>query len=974
MPSNHECNSSLPRVGWDNEIAVFAAPRPDGELQDSELQTVYRPEDQGYVGELELDFDARRLMFTRSDASNWKIWEIGVDGTHLRQVSQLPDEVDCMDPVYLPDGRVIFGSTACYQSVPCWHGQRLVSNLFLMNVDGSGVRRLCYDQDHDLHPTLLDSGQVLFNRWDYTGICHIFLRQLMVMNPDGTGQRAIYGSNSWFPNALYFARQLPGEPQRLVAILSGYHGPHRMGQLVVLDTRVGWHEEAGLVQRISGCGRRIEPETKDFLVSDVWPRFLHPYPLSDKYFLVAGQLSQGADWCIYLADVHDNLVELRHEPGWALLEPMPVRPRPRGPIITDRVDTSRDDAVVYVNDVYAGPGLSGVPRGTVKRLRVAAYDFGYPGLAGPDKVGYGGPWEVMRILGTVPVEPDGSALFRIPANTPITLQPLDEEGKAVQLMRSWYTAMPGEAVSCVGCHEAPRDAASLTSAGAALRHPPRELQSWYGPPRGFDFAREVQPVLDRYCVSCHNGSPEAPPDLRSEVHHPDYKGLPISELGTSRLHPHMLAATGGVLKYTPSYEALIGYIRRVGIEDDVSLLTPGEYHADTSELIQMLRKQHGGVTLDAEAWDRLVTWIDLNAPCHGTWGDVWPIPEGARELRQRLRGQTGGPALDPEAILAAAVMTPASAARQDVIELPAAMLQVDGWPFDAKLARQKQADVGPSPMEIDLGDGAILRLVRIPAGTFVMGDPEGEPDERPPAVVHIDEPFWMGEKEVTNALYRRFDPAHDCRYYNKRHARADDRGLPLNGDDQPVVRVSWREAMAFCEWLSGETGLAFSLPTEAQWEWSARAGSATELWYGPTGTDPTKYANLAGREFGSGRNGQAVQFTGGVQHLVMDGGWLADQRFDDGAIVTEAVGSRSPNPWGLYDMAGNAAEWTRSDEAAYPYRADDGRNALRPGGRKVVRGGSFFDRPRRARSSFRLAYPDWQRVFNVGLRVVCLER
>ena len=912
MPSNHECNSSLDRLGWDNEIAILEAAAPRGELR-----TLYRPDDGGYVGELEMHFDADRLMFTRSQAAGWKVWEIGVDGGGLRQVSQLPEDVDCMDPLYLPDGSVICGSTACYQSVPCWHGQRLVTNLFRMDGDGSHVRRLCYDQDHDLHPTLLPSGQVLFNRWDYTGISHIYLRQLMAMNPDGTGQRAIYGSNSWFPNALYFARPLPDEPQRLVAILSGYHGPHRMGQLVIIDPRVGWQEEKGLVQRISGCGQTIEPTVKDNLIADVWPRFLHPYPLSNKHFLVAGQTQASAEWCIYLADAFDNVVPLRREPGWALLEPVPVVRRPRPPVIHERVDLSREDAVVYINDVHAGPGLAGVPRGTVKHLRVAAYDFGYPSLAGPDKVGYGGPWEVIRMLGTVPIEADGSALFRIPANTPITLQALDEEGKAVQLMRSWYTAMPGESVSCAGCHETPGDVVSVTSHGIAARRLPREIEPWYGPPRGFDFAREVQPVLDRHCVSCHDGSPAARLDLRGEEQRPEYRGLRVSDLEIDRLHPQMREKSGGVLKYTPAYEALIGYVRRVGVEDDVSLLTPGEYHADTSELVQLLRSGHGDVRLDRESWDRLVTWIDLNAPCHGTWSDVWPIPEEGHERRMRLRTLTGGPSVDPESMPKSVAVLAAPGERTIPRQPPPtpAVPVVNGWPFDAQAARQMQTALEPTVQTVDPGNGAALQLVRIPAGSFVMGDAQGQPDEQPLSLVTIERPFWMGTTEISNAVYRQFDAGHDCRYYNKRHAQPDDKGLPLNSDSQPVVRVSWREAMAFCDWLSGQTGRRFTLPTESQWEWAARAGSSNSLWYGGLDTDPTPYANLAGREFGRARPQPGLQQSGGVQHLLMDGAWLADQGFDDGAIVTQPVGSREPNVWGLFDMAGNAAEWTRSAAA-----------------------------------------------------------
>jgi len=138
-------------------------------------------------------------------------------------------------------------------------------------------------------------------------------------------------------------------------------------------------------------------------------------------------------------------------------------------VIPDRIDLDQDDATVIVHDVYQGAGLRGVPRGVIRQLRIAAYHFGYPGMAGPDKIGRAGPWEVMRILGTVPVYEDGSAKFRIPANTPITIQALDGQGRAVQLMRSWTTAMPGEVASCVGCHESPGETPRVRYELAAKR-------------------------------------------------------------------------------------------------------------------------------------------------------------------------------------------------------------------------------------------------------------------------------------------------------------------------------------------------------------------------------------------------------------------------------------------------------------------------------------------------------------------------
>ena len=386
------------------------------------------------------------------------------------------------------------------------------------------------------------------------------------------------------------------------------------------------------------------------------------------------------------------------------------------------------------------------------------------------------------------------------------------------------------------------------------------------------------------------------------------------------------------------------------------MLIPGEYHADTSPLIQILRAGHQGVALDREAWDRLVTWIDLNAPCHGTWGDVYPIPDGAHERRMALRRAYGGPRVDPERVPAASAYD----------ETPVARASVSG---EATAPSRAVAEVSAVSWQagrertVDLGEGVTLKLVRISAG--------------PGAVARA---FWMGAFEVTNEQFRRFDRGHDSRYYQKRHARSDDRGLSLNGAEQPVVRVSWEQAVAFCHWLSARAGMHFTLPTERQWEDACRAGSDSPLSFGDPNDDFSAWANMADLAF-AGRateqqrlaweQGKAPQVTGGLEHLAMEGAALSDTRCNDGAVVTAPVGSYRPNPWGLFDMHGNAAEWTRDAEA----------DAQRAGGtpphgredieRKTVRGGSFFDPPRYCLSTTRLAYPAWQRLFNVGFRVVC---
>jgi hypothetical protein len=215
-----------------------------------------------------------RIAFVRREAKN-RLKDIAIPAPHesnsgLKRTGY-DNEIAILDlcaadtkPITLfrPDDRIIFASTASYQSVPCHHGQMPAGHLYRMDARGSNMRQLCFDQDIDAHPVVLGNGQVMFSRWDYTGINHIFLRQLMAMNPDGTGQRGVYGSNTWFPNSLFFFRPLPGQSHQLVSTLSGYHGVPRMGWLVTLDTSRGWYGVEGITRRISGVGDPVEIDPK----------------------------------------------------------------------------------------------------------------------------------------------------------------------------------------------------------------------------------------------------------------------------------------------------------------------------------------------------------------------------------------------------------------------------------------------------------------------------------------------------------------------------------------------------------------------------------------------------------------------------------------------------------------------------------------------------------------------------------------
>jgi hypothetical protein len=421
--------------------------------------------------------------------------------------------------------------------------------------------------------------------------------------------------------------------------------------------------------------------------------------------------------------------------------------------------------------------------------------------------------------------------------------------------------MPGEAVSCVGCHEQTNsspgaerfktagwdESSSPTGTGKTVgkmvgledsSHPtgsgePSRIKPWRGPVRGFSWDREVQPVLDKFCVGCHDGRTQpdgkTPPDLRRA----EPKAMPLAQA-----------------PFPPSYYVLRRFVRSPGIEGDPRVLPPADYHVDTNPLVRMLRKGHHNVRLDEEAWDRLITWMDMNAPAYGTWLEIPTVRGNAavcryRDRRNELLRRYGGIDDDPEAVLDAPsspispVMPPPEAA-------PTPPERFAGWPFTAGEARRRQAAASATEMEIDLGSGVKMQLARIPAGEFIIGDPAGYGDERPACRVKIDRPFWMGKVEVTNEQYARFDPGHSSGLEPMIWLKWTwEDYADLSQPRQPVCRVSWEQANAFCQWLSQKSGRRFSLPNEAQWEWACRAGTDTALSFGPMGTDSAPFSNLA---------------------------------------------------------------------------------------------------------------------------------
>jgi len=944
--NNWSNQQSAARTGFDAEIMELSNLRSE-----VKRRTIYKPENGASIADLKLHWDGNRIMFSSIMPDNrWNVFETTLESKGAKPVVETVEkDLEFFDGTYLPDGRVAVISNIGYQGVPCVEGWDPVGNMMLYDPENKNLRRLTFDQDANWNPTVMNNGRIMYTRWEYTDLTHYYSRFVMHMNPDGTENKALFGSGSMFPNSTFDVQPLPGHASAFVGIISGHHGVARSGRLILFDPTKARKGAEGMIQEIPYRNRPIETLVKDELVDGVWPQFVKPYPLNDKYFLVAAKLDSHALWGIYLVDVFDNVTLIASAEGEGFISPIPVRKVAVPPVIPDRVKLGDKEATVFIQDVYEGEGLRGVPKGTVKALRVLSYEYAY--VKSPSNhyaQGIQSGWDIKRLLGIVPVEEDGSAIFKIPANMPIALQPLDEEGRAVQWMRSWFTGMPGEVVSCVGCHEdqnqipIPKRVIASTKAPAKITVPE-------GGTRSFTFDLEIQPILDRACIACHNGE-NGGMDLRGGKKDKDM------EFGTS-------------------YLALHPFVNRQGPEADMPVLVPYEYHASTSELVRLLKNGHHNVKLTDKEWRTLYNWIDFNAPDKGYF-KANPL-NGIDQIKRRQElGQkyADGVSVDWQGEIKAYAdylkkkgkITPEIP--EPVLSPKEKNLRVKGWPFDGETVKEMLAGEREVRKEVEIAPGVRVVFVRIPAGKFVMGSYNGYPDNAPVSKVNIRKPFWMAEVEITNEQYKVIFPEHDSRYVDqfwKDHTRP---GYLANLPEQPVIRVSWEEAMEYCKKLSEKTGLNITLPTEAQWEWACRAGSDYDFWYGDMNSDFSKKENMADAQLSN----MAV---GGIdpKPIAKTDFWFKYYNYipkvesvDDGSMIQVDSKLYEANPFGLHSMHGNIAEWTRSEYLPYPYSE----KSKVQSGYKVVRGGSYWERPKYSASYIRKAYYPWQRIKNVGFRII----
>jgi hypothetical protein len=564
--------------------------------------------------------------------SFYHIYEMNIDGSGVRRLTQ--GKYDNFDAQYLPDGRIVFLSTRrgqfvqagkrsaaetlanpelpdCY--VRCGGDARrpvAVYTLHTMNGDGSGMIAISPFEMFEWEPSVATDGTILYSRWDYVDRDNMPFMSLWAINPDGTNARLVYGNYTKAPHCTFEPRSIPGS-HKLVFTASGHHA-QTMGSLVLLDPSVGSEGDGPIT--------RLTPDIK-FPEIEGWPRayFANPRPLSEQTYLVSwgiednvreGRSRPANGMGIYLFDTIGGIEPLYRDPDISSMYPIPLKATPKPAVLADTVDwDGPQEGRFLLADVYRG--LNTVNRGDIKSLRVIAVPAKTQPWMNNPMIGLTRDDPGKAILGTVPVEEDGSAFFRVPSGVAVFFQALDEQGVAVQTMRSATHVQPGQTLSCMGCHDNRKEAPAPLQTLAALREPSKLQKgpdgSW---PLRFD--RLVQPVLDSSCVSCHN---------------PSYENAEAAKFDLTAAHAYKSLVDFG----KPSLRELVlqAYYASQSVE--------GKTPTRQSALFALLRdpKGHHGVKLDAESMERLIVWMDSYAQLKGSFSDRQE--QELEELKKSMR-------------------------------------------------------------------------------------------------------------------------------------------------------------------------------------------------------------------------------------------------------------------------------------------------------------------------------------------------
>ncbi len=552
----------------------------------------------GCIRDPRVHYDAQKILFAwrRDGLRHYNLYEIDVSGANIRQITAGP--FDDYEAEYLPDGGIVFVSTRARRWVGCWKTQ--VGTLHRCDADGGNIEMLSCNIEHDNTPSVLPDGRILYMRWEYVDRSQVEFHHLWTMNPDGTQQQIYYGNEvSW--GVFLSCQPIPGDT-RVLGIFSPGHGANdHYGWATIFSDRYGPDDARGR--------RRVEyPNRGPAWLADPWPMNVDTFIAAERQdkrkdkkvisrvsrLVYVTKEPKGGKYSPHaLYEIKDN------ERLWLTQSPRPVVPRTRERTVTVRSEPARPTGTQLVVDIYNSQNLTGIQRGEIKKLLVIETlpkPVNFSG--GQDTLSWLGSFNLERILGTVPVEADGSAYLELPADRPVFYVALDENDLSCRRMQSFTCVRPGETMACIGCHNSRSHTVTRpgdTSRILALQRPASKITPVPGVAAVPDFQRDVQPVLDRYCIECHNTR--------------DREG---------RLS---LEGDMGAI-WSISYFSLLMRSQVGDGRNGLGNQPPRSLGSSASPLLRKLEGGHHDVKATRDDWLKVWAWTEAAAPFCGTYGGL----------------------------------------------------------------------------------------------------------------------------------------------------------------------------------------------------------------------------------------------------------------------------------------------------------------------------------------------------------------
>jgi len=624
---------------------------------------------EGQILDCDVSFDGREILFSwrRTQGEGYQVFIINADGSDLRQLTDGAHHN--YNACWLPDGGIAFLSTRSARFAYCWISP--VGVLHRMERDGSDVTRLSANIVNDFTPSVLEDGRIIYSRWEYVDKPAIPIQSLWTTHPDGTGLAGFFGNRVLSPATFMEARSIPGT-DKVLCLLTSHNGPCR-GAIGIVDITHGNNAPASI------CN--LTPEVAIGQVdkgdgNHIRGPYENPFPLNDELFLV----SKRGTILVRNYEGTQVAVALPRKGELGFYNPQPLRSRTKPPVLartlpvaqtsesavsqvskpagprkgrsaagletgdtagletgaTSSAEDPADEvtwATVVLQDVYRGLEPH-VKRGEVKEICVVeemrkvvrtdvknrAFGFQFPVIS------CGATYAAKKVWGYASVAEDGSACFEVPAERPIYFMALDADGRAVQRMRTFTHLMPGEKQGCVGCHE-PRQQV-VAAPHSAPRKADRLRPPDWGEGVGFDYARIVQPVLNKHCVECHSGpTPPAKVDLCGDA--TDFFNVSYETLARGRKRRGEAEWDSPYVNWIPTYNSM---------EQNILEITPKAWGSPRSRLADLLLSGHPGsngvprVKMGSQEIRQVLAWIDLNVPYYGTSETTHPETRGCRQL------------------------------------------------------------------------------------------------------------------------------------------------------------------------------------------------------------------------------------------------------------------------------------------------------------------------------------------------------